>query len=77
MTRTVERELEKINEYLQRIDRTLRSLTESIRFLEELSRTEKQHTSIYKDWGVLFEGNGSMRDTADAVVAEWILRMSP
>jgi aspartate oxidase len=77
MTNLVERELQKINKQLWQIDRTLRSLTKAMHRLQELSRYEQKYTTVGKNGKLGFGDDSSLHDAADAVVAEWVLRMSP
>lgn len=46
------------------------------RLLQELSRIEQQRTDVCKKKGIVFNYNIRVRDTADAVVAEWMFRIS-
>lgn len=72
----MEIEVQKINKQLQQIRRTLRSLMQKRRLLQELSRIEQQRTDVCKKKGIVFNYNIRVRDTADAVVAEWMFRIS-
>lgn len=77
MTKALEKELQKLNAQLRRIDQNLKTAIENMHILYlEISRVKEQYKDIIKRSGYIPDDNCNLGDTSDAVVADWLLKMS-